>query len=353
MPNLDERLDERLIIHVGAPKTGTTGLQSALYSMHEALAERSVSYPNVTGLGFGWQAERGITCGNGEIALGYDRAVNEAAWHNLLKKCAEVPTQPVQILSSEMLVGIADKEFFWQHLANHADAVGKQAVVVVYLRDPFPFFLSAYAQEIKATWFRGTLEQWVDGFFNYIGSVPYRNLDLMQDFARRYGCELKTYRYEDISANIVEHFLATACGVSIEGLTIPERRMNSSLTPYDCSFHRGVNSMNPALGRLLSLDRMDCRVHVPYSGEPGRFELSHAGEARLEESFGRYRSLLTEFTDFADRVDYSIDRRDVVESYTAEEAGVHLKFFELGQFIGASHVTGYIAWDFDKRLNEK
>jgi len=319
-----------------------------MFTLLPELEERSVSYPNITGWGFGWQAERGVGCGNGEI-IGDDPA---AAWQTMLNTCGEAPAATVQVLTSEMLVQFVTEEFFWSALGAHAASVGREAVVVLYLRDPFSLFLSAYAQEVKAVRFSGTLEEWVDGFQHYMGSVPYRHLDVMDDLARRHGCRLRIFRYEDAGMNLVEHFLERGCGVSIAGLTVQDRRMNPSLSPYDCSFHRGVNAKCGYLGELLRWERMDSITLVPSSGEPGLFELSREGEARLDQFFGVYRSLLTEFTDFADRVDYTIDRSRVTERYTAEEAGIHLKFFELGQMVANSWAVGYINWDFTKKLEQ-
>ena len=341
-----------LIVHVGCPKTGTSGIQSALYHLHEELAERSVSYPNLTGQGFGWQAERGVMSGNGEVTLsGYKAGTLGAEWQHLLNRCGEVPSAEVQIVSSETLVSLVGEEFFWRDLAGHAAAAGKGAVVVVYLRDPFPFFLSTYSQAVKTGGYVGTLEDWVDVFWHY-GNwyLPYRQLDQMYELARRYGCQLKAFRFEDARGQIGEHFLGTACGVSTQGLTIPNKLVNQSLTAFDCSFHRGINSRSAHLGSLLTWDRTDTKMEESHlsSGEPGRFELSREGRAKLDRIFGDYRSVLARCTEFADRVDYSIRERRLTECYTAEEAGIHLKFYELGRILASSYVAGYIRWDLDR-----
>ena len=59
-----------LVVHIGGVKTGTSAIQSALCTLSTDLGERSVSYPNLTGAGFGWQAERGLSNGNGVITQG-------------------------------------------------------------------------------------------------------------------------------------------------------------------------------------------------------------------------------------------------------------------------------------------
>jgi len=227
-------------------------------------------------------------------------------------------------------------------------------VVVLYLRDPFRFLLSTYSQVIKTGGHLGTFEEWIDAHHTgryYDGYLPYRYLDRMYELATRHNCDLRVFRYEDADGPIAMHFLEVACGVSVEGLTIPDREMNLSLTAFDCSFHRGLNFGSARVGRLLGWERTDTQLVTSRlsSGEPGRFELSRDGVAKLSHLCDEYRKVLLRCTDFADRVDFSIDRRHLTERYTDEEAGIHRKFYELGQIVAQSCSSGYIDWDFKKR----
>jgi hypothetical protein len=331
------------VVHIGSQKTGTSAIQASLFALNGQLAERSVSYPNLTGAGFGWQAERGLSNGNGAIP-----ETEEPAWRELLERCRSKPAADVQIVSYEGLAWAAVEEYFWQDLAAHAEATESDVAVVVYLRDPFPFLLSAYSQAVKTDGCYATFEEWLSDevMERYYGL--YRHLERIADFAISYGCRLRIYRYEDSRARIVEHFLETACGISIAGLTIPNNAMNHSLGVFDLSFHRGVNSSSQHLGRLLGWERMDSvfRAAPPPSAEPERYELSHAGEVRLLELFEECRAVLGRCTDFGDRVDYSIDHRRLTERYSPEEARMHEQCFALGRFVAKSYASGYIAWDF-------
>lgn len=342
---------ETLLVHAGCPKTGTSVIQSALFALREALAERSLFYPDLTGFGFGWQAERGTTAGNGEIHVTEDPAVDEDRWQHLLNRCAETSSGGLQVMSSETIALLLDKEFFWRALAAHAADTGREARVVVYLRDPFPYVLSTYSQAVKSEGCTGTFAEWVDALQDCWWFRPYFHLDLIDELARRHGCRLDLFRYEDARADIVRHFVETVCGVSIDGLSVPDRLMNPSLTAYDCSFHRGVNSQSSWIGKLLAWERTDSQLQCSHlsAGEPGRFELGPAGVATLDRLFAQYRSLLARHADFADRVDYSVDRRQLTEQYTPEEAGTHLKFFELGRIVANSCTGGYISWDFEQK----
>lgn len=228
-----------LLVHVGCPKTGTSVIQAALHSLQDDLVARSMSYPNLTGLGFGWQAERGVTAGNGEIRVTEDPAVDEGRWQHLLDRCGETASPGLQIVSSETIALIIDKEYFWRALADHARAAGREPVVVLYLRDPFPYVLSTYSQAVKSDGLFGTFEEWVAALEDCGYFRPYRHLDRISELARRHGCRLAIFRYEDARQNVVEHFLGTACGVSPEGLVPPDRSINHALTAFDCSFHRG------------------------------------------------------------------------------------------------------------------
>lgn len=97
----------RLILHPGSPKTGTSGIQNALFRAREALLEQGFLYPRA-----GVSKTGGTACGHHGIALGLDpeRPEPDDALRQMLEalrgEIAECPGHAV-ILSSEEFFGAA------------------------------------------------------------------------------------------------------------------------------------------------------------------------------------------------------------------------------------------------------
>lgn len=148
---------ERLLVHIGHPKTGTTSLQAVLHASHDYLVKNGVYHP-IT------HEKRG---NNSEIVpylLGPEvisefrlnrlrqtaaSAVAEADshWNKLLADLVRIRPKTV-VLSSEMMfspVGSDRKS----HLEAALHSIATDIQTIAYLRSPGSFFLSSLQQTLK------------------------------------------------------------------------------------------------------------------------------------------------------------------------------------------------------------
>jgi len=129
----------QLIIHIGAPKTGTTAIQSHLYSNQDPLREQSVNY-TVT--------QRNHIAHN--ILPRVIRKGGGPAYFGDLMREIEQSSADNHIISSEMLFNPEIARRMCQLAADHLslDAL-KNAKIICYLRRHDQFLESLYKQFVK------------------------------------------------------------------------------------------------------------------------------------------------------------------------------------------------------------
>ena len=129
----------QLIIHIGAPKTGTTAIQSHLYHNQDALREQSVNYTVTQRNHIAHNIlPRVIRKGNGPAYFG-----------GLLREIRRSPADS-HIISSEMLFNPEIARRMCQLAADHLpqDTI-KNTKIICYLRRHDQFLESLYKQFVK------------------------------------------------------------------------------------------------------------------------------------------------------------------------------------------------------------
>lgn len=189
-----------VIIHIGAPKAGSSSLQDALASNREALASRGVLYPRLgranhhNSLSAALQA-RGKTKSHDLRRFGNDLAKVEqgmrAAWTAVEKQVQHAQPR-VLLLSTEGFMSIERFDFLKQALARVAPDA--KITVACYLRSPVSNHESKVSQRLGWTWrvrlpapldWHGRIKNWQE-----IGSVELRDLasvgDVSTDFVKTF-----------------------------------------------------------------------------------------------------------------------------------------------------------------------
>jgi hypothetical protein len=132
-------MERRFILHIGMPKTGTTTIQALLASMDEALLTAGVLYPKAGRP----EAEPGHHVLSWAFTKRHGPA-DESCWRDMLEEVRS--TDPgVVVLSSEDLSFCSTE----QVRAIREYLGGSSVEVVIYLRNPLSFLVSAYKQNVK------------------------------------------------------------------------------------------------------------------------------------------------------------------------------------------------------------
>lgn len=350
-----------VILHIGTPKTGTTALQYAFYSLREHLEDKSICYPNLVGSGHGWTIERGMGSGNGNITALIDWKSDdkiERVSHLIHDASTKCPTSNRILISSEVISKCAGNERFWQMLGDAKSETGKDIRVVVYLRNPFPWFITCYQQAVSGSGFSGNLDDYVAVFLADGNDLSFNiqlNIKSISQWAENYGINLQLLQYEDALPNLEQNFFNDVLGLDIAEFDFEPRIVNTSMNIMEVNFQRGVNSVSTSLGSLLHFERIDSLLgenRRKLSFKEQKYVLSDNSRKALEKTFAQYRTEMAEIVSFAENINYEIDHNSVLFSIDESEERYRDQFFELGKFVASSYVNGYINWDWKKKTGE-
>jgi hypothetical protein len=344
---------QKVIVHVGTPKTGTTALQVSFANNQERLLDQSVHYPNITNSGFGWPVARGLSSGNGDIGWKFawpvEGEANRLQW--LIDTALEKsdPTHNI-LFSSEVLNWLAVKPEFWQVLNATQQSRGCEIEVVAYFRDPFKYFMSSYQQFVKTSAFTGTLGQYIPEFWNSGFPLSFKfqkNILAIQHMAKDANIAFRTFRYEDCAASIENHFYTNILDVDSSAFEKATDPINTSMSAEEIHFHRGVNLVSPKLGQLLGFERSDLKLSAlrpPRLRAKTKLLLTTEEQDQLQELFNQYKVDAEIAFDFADRINFTVDRNATVPSLDERETEIADELFNLGVFVATSYSGGYIDW---------
>jgi hypothetical protein len=228
------------VIHIGAPKCGSTALQSAFYQNRDALHSEGVTY---IGESSHWiNAAKAVT----EVAdriSGKNPPISE--WERLLREVRAV-TSGTALISSEWFS--AAKEGSVQRIVNDLDAKRLHAVLVIRpLTSTLP---SAWQQGLKLGGRQG-LSEWLDTILNNAEDPRSKRVWSKHRYdriAQRWVAELGRERVTVVVANESDPaFIFTAFG-QILGLTqgtlsAPPKRTNPSLSAFEADALAELNKI--------------------------------------------------------------------------------------------------------------
>jgi hypothetical protein len=219
----------KLILHIGAPKTGTSAIQRFLASNVDALRAMGFDYLR-GGPDFGSLP----TTGNGLPILLFFQ--NAGSPPETLSSVIEgyFGTQSTAIISSEILFSLSGG---WQELIDACSAIDSEPRVIVYVRNVYPFYLSSYNQLVKQHGEIGSFRHFVEN--NDILSYQ----EPLQFFAKALGPDrVKVAHYESAQMNICRHFVAMISpDADLSKMKFDLVRVNRSLDELELRFMRIAN----------------------------------------------------------------------------------------------------------------
>lgn len=162
---------QKLILHIGPPKTGTTSLQRFLSLIHDKLLSHGVLYPKEGRLRaesvyqvrrrHGTVTLRGPADSHQLLVWALKREVAgvdaDECWSDVLQEIQRIGPHTI-ILSAEDFFGLSEP----QVLEVRKKLVDFTVEVVLYLREPFEMCLSGYKQHVKMGRYHRSFSRFLD-----------------------------------------------------------------------------------------------------------------------------------------------------------------------------------------------
>jgi hypothetical protein len=266
----------RLFLHIGYPKTGTTGLQRYLSLNAARLKERGILYPQAGRVTYKetgavsdahYAASFVLDIGHYEGKLAFPNVVDMKA--QLAREVAESGCDQV-VISSEYFITAKNLRV----IAEFFD--GYEVTIVVYLRRHDHAYESAYNQLLKtarpAPW-NATIEAFIL-YQQGIQDVPYDYLETIERWASVFGgrnINVRVFEKPPHGRNIYADFLDAIGLVETDDMEPVARSMNESVSHPVLVAIRSVRSANLA---VEVQNRIVARLLVANSSEKPPLYLS-------------------------------------------------------------------------------
>ena len=230
---------KRCLLHIGAPKTGSTALQKFLADNRDALRRHGLEYPDASLRGYGHHDIAFVVGG------GYpDWATPPASPRTLADLTRELAEKtagsPSIVLSSEDFYLLPNPAGVAAMLGKAGFPAGS-VTVVVYVRRQDEAHLSWYNQAVKAQGYSGTLAECVaetHALWDYA--------EQLERWAAVFGADRLDVRlYQPLdgpATDIRRDFLALA-GIPADGFGFPDANDNSRINAEILEFQRLINRL--------------------------------------------------------------------------------------------------------------
>ena len=246
----------KIVLHIGADKTGSTAIQQFFAQNIELLAAAGIEYPDISSddkypAAHSWAAISGINVNGNGYRLLEDFTKFEIIVRQLILD--PVNQNKTLVFSSEVLLKIFADESAWHILATLSELENLKITMIVYCRDAVPYLESIFNESIKSGRECGTAKEFISRIpesqdlaphFAYFPNV----IRLSNSFPQ---IEFSVFRYESHKTEIVRHFLLATNNLTLLDALPPRRDANRSLTNLEFNFLSGINEVNPDLGREL------------------------------------------------------------------------------------------------------
>lgn len=242
---------KRLVLHIGAAKTGTSLLQTNLARETFFLEEHGFVYPNCKGVND--SAKGRVTTGNGAFL---------AKW---LNENTPVPHYPENwcpseifsdgrgrdiVISSEFLMGFKlDRMFDFIEIARGS---AYKLEIIVYFRSVLGHSLSSYAQHVKRAHYYKDFEFFLENDYKNVFWPLAKKLIKVSHLI-----QIKPFNYDLHKEYLVKHFLSALLGASIDCSN--QEVINRSLTYVELISLRLLNELtkDDDRGKRLTADVSD------------------------------------------------------------------------------------------------
>ena len=225
-----------LILHAGAPKTGSSALQVAFARNEAVLKELDVHHP---GGSSSRKALKGrTTSGNAVTVARFLSSGREDLRADAISFLDQSLSQgrATTLLSAESLY-FARSEML-ADIRRVAESRGVAVSAVIYVRDMLPWALSRYAQQVQRSRFTGSLAD-----FLQLQADSFQLKGRIGTFVEALGHDrVRVIHYDTVASELVTHFFESVLGWRVENT--PVRRpgiVNRSLTQREVGWMREVN----------------------------------------------------------------------------------------------------------------
>lgn len=283
----------KAIVHIGAPKTGTTTLQAFLHLNAEALRAQGVRFArNVADRGSQFEypmtafVRTGTLLPHREQRIRYNAQTQEqqqaeyGPYVDQIRRYADTHPEPVALFSSEHILPWLNRpdliQSFHDLMSESFDAVR----YVVYYRKPTEMIASSYSERIK----RGaalTMDDYLTRQLNR--NKSYWRVSTWADTVGRENFDVRLLDKGFLAkGDLISDFCA-ACGLDETALERPER-LNESLSCVAAEALRQLNRRIPELrkdGTTNPLRRGILRVLTQLGAEAPRIRLNEQQRRRV------------------------------------------------------------------------
>ncbi len=234
---------KRVILHVGAGKTGTSALQVAFAKNRDRLKAAGILYPDLVDLAPA-ESEK-ITSGNAPLlafALGYPcnetqkkaglRALE--SFHEIIKESEK----PVIFCSSEVLQSLKAERL--AELKRFCESNGRSLQLVFFVRNIGDYLVSVYLQFVKRLGETREFEDWVRTH----KQCPFSQT-IQQALEVSAGDSIiRVLNYEEHAEDLVRYFFKDMLGVKdLQGFDFETGRINRSIGEQELRFMLMLNRL--------------------------------------------------------------------------------------------------------------
>jgi hypothetical protein len=230
---------KRCLLHIGAPKTGSTALQKFLATNRDSLRRLGLEYPDVSLRGYGHH-DIAFVVGGGYPAW----ATPPSPMRDLEELTRELAEKTA---GSESIVLSSEDFYLISNPTGVAAMLGKAGFrpadvrVVVYVRRQDEAHLSWYNQAVKAQGYSGTLAECIaetHSLWNYA--------EQLERWAAAFGADrldVRLYRPLNGPASDIRRDFLSLAGVPADGFSFPDANENSRINAEILEFQRLINRL--------------------------------------------------------------------------------------------------------------
>ncbi len=230
-------MTRRCLLHIGAPKTGSTALEIFLSENRQVLAGYGWGYPAATSRGFGHHDLAYLVSGTyPDWALPQEKSFDDL----LVTLAPAIADKPGIILSSEIFYLYAKPEDVADML-ERLDIPVHNTSIVLYIRRQDDAHLSWYNQRVKAQGYAGTLHESIE---EHRGLWDYEHkLALWSDVFGEKNIHVRIFHEDKLVNRDVRSDFLHILDVPANNFTLSANEINTRLCRDVLEFQRIINKL--------------------------------------------------------------------------------------------------------------